>query len=80
MAKYEEFYRCSDLPLVVVISLSHAIEEVDRQNPRRAEFLFRQSVELDQLVEAYWKGQLQVEPQRFFNQLRLVKARLYGEE
>lgn len=74
------YYRTSDLSLATVISLSHAIEEVDRQNPRRAEFCFRQSADLNQLIDSYWKGELRVEPQKFFSQLRTVKTRLYGEE
>lgn len=76
----ENYYRTSDMALATVISLSHAIEEVDRQNPRRAEFCFEQSVDLNKLIEDYWKGELQVEPQKFFSQLRTVKARLYGED
>ena len=78
--KPEDIYATSDLALATVISLSHPIEEVDRLNPRRAEFLFRRTADLDRVVELYWKGLLQVEPQEFFNQLRIVKARLYGEE
>jgi len=74
------YYCTSDLCLATVISLSHAIEEVDRGNPRRAEFLFKQSADLNQLIDEYWKGTLRVEPQKFFSQLRTVKARLYGKE
>ena len=42
--------------------------------------MFRQSEDLNQIIEDYWKGELRVEPQKFFSQLRTVKARLYGEE
>ena len=76
----EDYFRTSDMALATVISLFHAVEEVDRQNPRRAEFMFRQSAGLNRLVEDYWKGVLRIEPQQFFNQLRLIKARLYGDE
>ena len=77
---HERLYNTSDLALATVISLSYPIEEVDRQNPRRSQFLFRRNADLDRLVDSYWRGELQVEPQQFFNQLRVVKARLYGEE
>lgn len=80
LMRQEDYYRTSDMALAAVISLSHAIEEVDRQNPRKAQFIFRRTDDLDQVVDSYWKGQIQVEPQQFFNQLRVVKARLYGEE
>jgi len=68
------------MALAAVLLLSHPLDEVDRQNPRKAQFVFRRDADLDQVVDLFWKGLLQVEPQKFFNQLRIVKARLYGEE
>lgn len=73
------FYRTSDLALATVISLSHQIEAVDRKNPRRADFLFQRNERLDEIIEKYWDGKLKIEPQAFFNQLRIIKSRLYGE-
>ncbi len=35
---------------------------------------------LDELLEVYWKRELKVEPQTYFNQLKAIKARLYSEE
>lgn len=78
--RQEESFRTSDMALTAVLLLSHPLEEVDRQNPRKAQFVFRRNDDLDRVVDSFWKGLLQVEPQSFFNQLRLVKARLYGEE
>lgn len=78
--KQENFYHTSDLALATAISLFYPLEAVDKTNPRKAQFLFRRDENLDGLVEEYWRGALKVEPQQFFNQLRIVKARLYGEE
>lgn len=78
--KISSTYSTSDISLAVVISLSHPIKEISRQNPRRVEFLFIRSKNLDELIKNYWKGNLKVEPQQFFNQLRIVKSRLYGGE
>jgi len=70
----------NDLALTAALSLFYPIEEVDRTNPRKAQFLFCRDAELDKLVDEFWKGEMRVDPQQFFNQLRVVKARLYGEE
>ena len=78
--KEGNFYQTSDLALATMISLFYPIEAVDRTNPRKAQFLFCRDENLDDLIEKYWRGDLNVEPQQFFNQLRIVKARLYGEE
>lgn len=78
--KQENFYHTSDLALATAISLFYPIEAVDKTNPRKAQFLFQRDQRLDELVEEYWRSGLKVDAQQYFNQLRLVKARLYGEE
>ena len=75
----KDFYRTADLALASAIFLFYPLETLDKQNPRKAQFLFRQSEGLNQIVEQFWKGELKVEPQAYFNALRIIKARLYGE-
>lgn len=75
-----DFYRTTDLNLAVVLSLSCPVEAIDRRDPRKVEFLFNRSSELDSIMESYWRGELRVEPQAYFNQLRIIKARLHNEE
>lgn len=76
----KDFYRTADLALATTISLFYPIEVIDKQNPRKAQFLFKREAGLDELIERYWQGELKVDPQAYFNALRVVKARLYGEE
>lgn len=78
--KEKDFYRTADLALATAIFLFYPLEAIDRQNPRKAQFLFKRNSELDELIENYWRGELKVEPQAYFNALRIIKARLYGEE
>jgi len=74
-----DYYATSDLALVTVISLWYPIEVINRTNPSKAEFLFKRDEGLDKLVESYWRRELQIEPQSFFSQLKIIKSRLYGE-
>ena len=71
------FYRTSDLALATALSLWMPIQDIDKENPRKAQFLFEQNEKLDELIKKYWQGKLKVEPQAYFNQLRIIKARLY---
>lgn len=71
--------RTADLALAAAISLFYPVEAIDRQNPKKAQFIFKRNEDLDALIESYWRGELTVEPQAYFNQLRVIKARLYGE-
>lgn len=79
LLKERDFYKTSDLTLATVLSLYYPIEAIDRTNPDRVQFLFKREEGLEEVVEKYWRRELRVEPQAFFNQLRIIKARLYGE-
>jgi hypothetical protein len=72
------FFVSADLSLVTALSLYYPIDALDRSNPPRVQFLFKRDSDLDKLIEAYWKDELRVSPQTFFNQLKIIKARIYG--
>lgn len=79
--KHEDFnnlYSTSDLALATAISLWYPLDAIDRtQDLHKAHFLFKRDAQLDQLIEAYWRGELKVNPQTYFNALKNIKARLY---
>ena len=77
---FEDYFRSADLALATAISLSYPLITIDKQNPHKAQFLFKRDSGLDELIECYWRGELRVEPQTYFGALRVIKARLYGEE
>jgi len=74
--------RSSDLALVTVLSLFYPIEAIDKENlAGRAFFLFRKDSEgFDEVLRKYWSRQLAVEPQAFFSQLKIIKARIFSGE
>ena len=73
-------YKTTDLALATAISLFYPMKTIDRQNPYKAQFTFKQCTKLDKLIEDYWRGELKVEPQTYFNALRVIKARLYADK
>jgi len=75
-----DLYFTSDLSLTTTISLFFPIETIDRSNPRKALFIFQNTKELQKLVDEYYRNEIKVSPQVYFNQLRVVKARLYANE
>lgn len=70
----------SDLALAAVVSIYFPIVIIDKENPRKAQFVFNRSKNLSDLVDKYWKKELQIEPRQYFDQLKALKARLYGNE
>ena len=77
--QHEDYYQTCDLALAATISLFYPIEKIEKYNPRKSQFLFKRNEELNKLIQNYWRGSLRVEPQSYFNQLKLIKTRLYGE-
>jgi hypothetical protein len=78
MIMSQDYYTTSDLPLAAALALEVPMESIDRTNPRRAEFLFADSGHTRAIERDYYRGALNVEPRRYFDQLKAIKARLYA--
>jgi len=71
-------FRTADLSLTAALGVSgFVVEEMERVSPTRSVFIFQSSTELQEAMSAYWRGDLRIEPQSFFNQLKSLKARIY---
>lgn len=70
-------FATSDLGLVATISLYYPIDSIDRSNPHKIVFYFKRESDLDGFVENYWRNLLTINPITFFNQLKIIKARIY---
>lgn len=71
-------FRTADLALTAALCVSgFVVEEMDRVDTRRSVFVFDNSAELREAVNQYWRKELRVEPQDYFNQLKVIKARIY---
>jgi hypothetical protein len=77
--QHEDYYLTSDLALTTTLSIFFPIEAIDKKNPYKAQFSFKQSKDLERIIKNYWDGKLKIEPKMFFNQLKIIKSRLYGE-
>lgn len=75
--KENDILRTGDLSLAATVYLFEPLAGIDKQDSRRAEFLFERSQELNDLVERFWRGELKVDPRLYFDALRAIKARLY---
>lgn len=54
------------------------MKTIDKRE-RKAKFLFRNSEALQELIDKFYRGELRIEPMKYFNELRTIKARLYSE-
>ncbi len=79
MKKDNDYFQTKDLPLAATLSLWYPLQRIDKTNPDKAIFIFRKDENFNQLVEAYWRGELKVNPISYFAQLKFIKSRLYEE-
>lgn len=73
-------FASSDLALAATISIYFPVVIIDKQDPRKALFVFKRSNKLDELVDKYWNKELLVEPRTYFDSIKALKARLYANE
>ena len=72
-----DYLSTHDLGLASAAALFYPLESIDRNNPHKALFLFKKSKDLEDFVEAYWRGEIKVNPVAYFQQIKLIKTRLY---
>jgi hypothetical protein len=70
-------YQTSDLACAAALSLFLPLHDVDKQDPRRAYFIFERTAELEGIVAKFQRRELQVEPRAYFDQIKALKTRLY---
>lgn len=76
--KINDYYFTQDLGLATAISLFYPLELIEHtQNSNKAKFVFKRGDGLEQVIEAYWRGELKSSLLGYFNQLKIIKSRLY---
>ena len=73
----EHKYKTSSLALAAAIALYLPLDQVDKNNPTKAIFTFKESEKLQDVVTKYFRGELRVEPQAYFDRIKLLKTLLY---
>lgn len=69
-------YRTSDFACAAAISLFQPVDAIDKTDAFRAVFVFEKTNHLLALLEAYWRGELKVNPRAYHEQLKVMKTRL----
>lgn len=73
----DDIFLTSDLLLTTTLfTLGFDIQSLNSQNPSRVVFGFIQSNELLSWIDLFWAGKLLVEPKKFWNAQRELKARI----
>ena len=71
-------YQTSTLNLAATLSLFYTLIRVDYQG-KRATFVFEDSPELQDTVQAYWDDTLSVPPQKLLVAVKQLKSRVFEQ-
>jgi len=73
-------YTSFDIGLVAsLISKGFELLAVDKTNRKKARFVIRRTNKIDSVVKDYWDGQLHLDARTFFDNLKMLKNRLYSD-
>ena len=62
-----------------IIGAGYKLDSLDKENPRKVQFLFEKSDGLLKVVDNYWSDRLIVKARTFFDTIKMLKNRIYSE-
>ena len=62
-----------------LISSGYELVSLDKTNPRKVQFIFRREVGIEKVVDDYWADRLEVKARAFFDNIKMLKNRIYSE-
>ena len=69
----------TDLSLATFLYCYFPISHLSKEGGDKVTIAFENSRELVEMMELYWSRQARVDPQQFFQNLKLLKSRIYEE-
>lgn len=73
-----DYFWSSDFPLCAALAMNHPIVAENRMDPHRVEFIFKRNQDVEETIKRYWRNELLVDPQRYWETQRRLKSRLWG--
>lgn len=74
-----KIYKTSDLALSAYLAVTFPVLKIEKDNDKRALFLFGSSNAIEELIKKYWDKSATVNPLDYYYSLKNLKARLYSE-
>jgi len=75
-----EYYFTYDLGCSsALICAEFELVSLDKTNPRKVQFIFKREVGIEEVVDDYWADRLEVKARTFFDNIKMLKNRIYSE-
>ncbi len=77
---YQDFMTTFDLGCsAVLVSSGFELVSLDKSNPKKVQFVFRREIGIERVVDDYWSDRLEVKARTFFDNVKMLKNRIYSE-
>ena len=75
-----DYYSTYDLGCSsALISAGFELVSLDKTSPRKVQFIFKREVGIEKVVDDYWADRLEVKARTFFDNIKMLKNRIYSE-
>jgi len=62
-----------------LITAGFMLVSLDKTNPRKVQFIFLRKINIEKIVDDYWADHLEVKARAFFDNVKMLKNRIYSE-
>lgn len=62
-----------------LVSLGFELVSLDKSNHRKVQFVLRREIGMEKIVDDYWADRLEVNARTFFDNIKMLKNRIYSE-
>ena len=62
-----------------LLTAGFEVLSLNKDNPHKSLFVFKRTENIDGAVEDYWSGKLKVKARSYFDNIKMLKNRIYSE-
>ena len=62
-----------------LVSVGFKLISLDKSNPRKVRFVFYREIGIEKIVDEYWANELRIPARVFFDNIKMLKNRIYSE-
>jgi hypothetical protein len=63
----------------VLITLGYKLLKLDKANPKKVRFVFKEEKSINQAMLDYWNDEIKLPAQTLFNNQKMLKNRIYSD-
>lgn len=77
---YRNYFYTYDLgAAAALVSSGFQLALLDKTNPNKVQFAFTKEAGMERVMDDYWADRLEVKARSFFDNIKMLKNRLYSE-